>query len=76
MFWYIVLATIPGGIIGFLLDHFLEDALTKPIEKQAKNSNLIAFRMCRHLTHSRNHMLDISQRTRCQPRVEVHIRQR
>lgn len=22
MFWYIVLATIPGGIIGFLLDHF------------------------------------------------------
>ena len=31
MFWYIVLATIPGGIIGFLLDHFLEDALTKPI---------------------------------------------
>ena len=31
MFWYIVLATIPGGAIGFLLDHFLEDALTKPI---------------------------------------------
>lgn len=31
MFWYIVLATIPGGIIGFLLDHFLEDYLTKPI---------------------------------------------
>ncbi len=31
MFWYIVLATIPGGIIGFLLDHFLEDLLTKPI---------------------------------------------
>lgn len=24
MFWYIVLATIPGGIIGFLLDHFSE----------------------------------------------------
>lgn len=22
MFWYIVLATIPGGIIGFILDHF------------------------------------------------------
>lgn len=22
MFWYIVFATIPGGIIGFLLDHF------------------------------------------------------
>lgn len=30
MFWYIVLATIPGGIIGFLLDHFLEDALKAP----------------------------------------------
>lgn len=31
MFWYIVFATIPGGIIGFLLDHFLEDALKKPL---------------------------------------------
>ena len=31
MFWYIVLATIPGGIIGFLLDHFLEDKLTTPL---------------------------------------------
>lgn len=31
MFWYIVLATIPGGAIGFLLDHFVGDALTKPI---------------------------------------------
>lgn len=31
MFWYIVLATIPGGIIGFILDKFLEDALTKPL---------------------------------------------
>lgn len=31
MFWYIVLATIPGGIIGFLLDHFLEDALKAPL---------------------------------------------
>lgn len=31
MFWYIVLATIPGGIIGFLLDHFCEDFLTRPI---------------------------------------------
>lgn len=31
MFWYIVIATIPGGIIGFLLDHFVEDALTKPL---------------------------------------------
>lgn len=31
MFWYIVLATIPGGAIGFLLDHFLDDVLTKPI---------------------------------------------
>ena len=28
MFWYIVIATIPGGIIGFLLDHFLEDVLS------------------------------------------------
>jgi len=31
MFWYIVLATIPGGAIGFILDKFLEDALTTPI---------------------------------------------
>ncbi len=31
MFWYIVFATIPSGIIGFLLDHYLEDALRKPI---------------------------------------------
>ena len=31
MFWYIVLATIPGGIIGFILDKFLEDELTKPL---------------------------------------------
>ena len=27
MFWYLVIATIPGGAIGFILDHFLEDAL-------------------------------------------------
>lgn len=31
MFWYIVVATIPGGLIGFLLDHFLEDTLNRPI---------------------------------------------
>ena len=31
MFWYIVLATIPGGIIGFLLDHFCQDMLNRPI---------------------------------------------
>lgn len=31
MFWYIVIATIPGGIIGFLLDHFLEDKLKTPL---------------------------------------------
>mgnify|MGYP002509287092 CR=1 FL=1 len=31
MFWYIVLATIPGGAVGFLLDHFVGDALEKPI---------------------------------------------
>ncbi len=31
MFWYIVFATIPGGIIGFLLDHFLEDKLKTPL---------------------------------------------
>ena len=31
MFWYIVLATIPGGAIGFLLDHFVGDALENPI---------------------------------------------
>ena len=31
MFWYIVLATIPGGAIGFLLDHFVGDKLEQPI---------------------------------------------
>lgn len=31
MFWYIVIATIPGGVIGFLLDHFLEGKLTTPL---------------------------------------------
>lgn len=31
MFWYIVIATIPGGAIGFLLDHFAEDLLTRPL---------------------------------------------
>ena len=31
MFWYIVAATLPGGAIGFLLEHFAEDALNKPL---------------------------------------------
>lgn len=31
MFWYIVIATIPGGAIGFLLDHFAQDLLTQPL---------------------------------------------
>ncbi len=31
MFWYIVLATIPGGIIGFVLDKYAEGFLQKPI---------------------------------------------
>ena len=31
MFWYIVLATIPGGIIGFILDKYCEDFLTNPL---------------------------------------------
>lgn len=31
MFWYIVIATIPGGIIGFILDRYAEDILTQPI---------------------------------------------
>ena len=31
LFWFIVIATIPGGIIGFVLDHFAEDLLTKPV---------------------------------------------
>ncbi|MBQ9280501.1 MAG: undecaprenyl-diphosphatase UppP [Clostridia bacterium] len=30
MFLYLVIATIPGGIIGFLLDHYFEDLLNKP----------------------------------------------
>ena len=29
MFWYIVAATIPGGAIGFLLDHFIGESLGK-----------------------------------------------
>ena len=31
MFWYIVIATIPGGAIGFLLDKFAGNMLEKPI---------------------------------------------
>ena len=31
MFWYLVIATIPGGIIGLLLDTFAGDALKKPV---------------------------------------------
>lgn len=31
MFLYLVIATIPGGIIGFVLDKFCEDLLMKPV---------------------------------------------
>ena len=31
MFWYIVAATIPGGIIGFVLDKFAGDFLERPL---------------------------------------------
>ena len=31
MFWNIVIATIPGGIIGFVLDKYAESILTKPV---------------------------------------------
>lgn len=31
MFWYIVLATIPGGTVGFILDHFFSEKLNRPI---------------------------------------------
>lgn len=31
MFWYLVIATIPGGIIGLLLDTFVGDTLKQPI---------------------------------------------
>lgn len=31
MFWYIVIATIPGGIIGFILDKYAEEILTQPL---------------------------------------------
>ncbi len=31
MFWYIVIATLPGGIIGFVLDKYAENLLTKPM---------------------------------------------
>ena len=31
MFWYIVIATIPGGLIGLLLDKYAEKILTQPL---------------------------------------------
>lgn len=31
MFLYLVIATIPGGLIGFILDKFFEDVLDKPV---------------------------------------------
>lgn len=31
MFWYLVIATIPGGIIGLLLDTFAGDTLKQPV---------------------------------------------
>ncbi len=31
MFWYIVAATLPGGAIGFVLDKYCDEILTKPI---------------------------------------------
>lgn len=31
MFWYIVAATLPGGIIGLLLDKFVGDGLKQPL---------------------------------------------
>lgn len=31
MFWYIVVATLPGGIIGLLLDKFVGDGLKQPL---------------------------------------------
>lgn len=30
IFWYIVIATIPSGIIGFVLDHSVKELLVKP----------------------------------------------
>jgi undecaprenyl-diphosphatase len=31
MFWYLVAATIPGGLVGFLFEHTIEEHLRKPI---------------------------------------------
>lgn len=31
LFWYIVIATIPGGIIGFILDKYAEGIFTQPL---------------------------------------------
>lgn len=31
MFWYLVAATIPGGVIGFILDKFVGDVLETPL---------------------------------------------
>lgn len=31
MFWYIVAATIPGGLIGFVLQKYVEDYLRQPL---------------------------------------------
>lgn len=72
MFWFIVFATIPGGIIGFILDHFAEDILNKPaimaialivmgiilyiVDKNSKNNTSY-----KHLTLRQTFLIGLSQ---------------
>src|SRR5580698_3392549 len=31
LFWYIVIATIPGGIVGFLFEHYIDEHMRSPV---------------------------------------------
>ena len=72
MFWYIVIATIPGGIIGLILDKFAGNALEKPliiaialmvmgiilyiVDKKGKNKTTYE-----HLTFKQTFLIGLSQ---------------
>ena len=73
MFWYIVIATIPGGIIGLILDKFAGNALEKPliiaialmvmgiilyiVDKKGKNKTTYE-----HMTFKQTFLIGLSQR--------------
>ncbi len=72
LFWYIVAATIPGGLIGFILDKYAEGILSKPlivaialivmgiilyiVDKKAKNETDYD-----HLTFKQTFLIGVSQ---------------